>query len=453
MSFPFLSLPLELREAVYSLYFKPADRLVRNESLESQGYYGGVYDFDFNLYKVNRQVYEESKRVWKRENVFVKIATPWPSAGMYRVYIMAEDGNEVLVNHISSEGLVPIVCTSTRADVFTAHHALVQITAPFHQAVPEHTVVVLLDDLHLFTQTWYYSALSYPMLNDRLSTAFVLGDPDATPGDTTPAGSKLSIALQKRLLLPFEAVKGLYHTEISNYAPDVAQELKRRMAIPIPSLQHCCESAHNLMVQGNVLLPSNPQESLESYIKAFRAIHILIHNRTRRVLADVFFHEGIESGRFAGQTGMTVRVVLRLKLVARVILAYLKLGKWDDAAFWGMRSIRIMRESMDTDFEDFLSEFIGGEDVALIYVRTGVAFWSMESEMKQYDGEELASSEKLFQTAVRYLKDGRKGEVRRELEGFGVPRSVLVCFKDEVVDDKSTMGVDGSAYGDSDAGV
>jgi hypothetical protein len=30
--------------------------------------------------------------VWKRENVFVKIATPWPSAGMYRVYLMASDG-------------------------------------------------------------------------------------------------------------------------------------------------------------------------------------------------------------------------------------------------------------------------------------------------------------------------------------------------------------------------
>lgn len=91
--FPFLSLPLELREIVYSLYFKPADCLVRNKTLEDQGFYGGVYQFHLDLWRVSKQVYEESRRVWQRENVFVKIATPWPSAGMYRVYLLASDGN------------------------------------------------------------------------------------------------------------------------------------------------------------------------------------------------------------------------------------------------------------------------------------------------------------------------------------------------------------------------
>lgn len=94
--FPFLALPLELRESIYSLYFKPSDRLVRNSSLEAQGYFGGVYQFDFDLYRVNKQVYTEAKGVWKRENVFVKIATPWPSAGMYRVYLMATDGRDLV---------------------------------------------------------------------------------------------------------------------------------------------------------------------------------------------------------------------------------------------------------------------------------------------------------------------------------------------------------------------
>lgn len=94
--FPFLRLPLELREAIYSLYFKPADRLIQNTSLEAQGYFGGVYKFDLDLWRVNKQVYEESRRVWQRENVFVKIATPWPSAGMYRVYLMATDGRDLV---------------------------------------------------------------------------------------------------------------------------------------------------------------------------------------------------------------------------------------------------------------------------------------------------------------------------------------------------------------------
>jgi hypothetical protein len=91
-AFPFLALPLELRESIYSLYFKPADRLVHNEKLNVQGFFGGVYAFDFNVCLVNRQMYKEAKAVWARENVFVKIATPWPSAGMYRVYLMSEEG-------------------------------------------------------------------------------------------------------------------------------------------------------------------------------------------------------------------------------------------------------------------------------------------------------------------------------------------------------------------------
>ena len=75
---------------------------------------------------------------------------------------------------------MPIVCTDAKADAFADHHAVVQITAPFHGVVPEHTVVMLVDDLHLFTKTWYYSALSYPMLNERLSTTFILRNPAKT---------------------------------------------------------------------------------------------------------------------------------------------------------------------------------------------------------------------------------------------------------------------------------
>lgn len=89
--FPFLSLPLELREQIYALYFKPADRLVHSDAFNVKGFFGGVYNFDFELYRVSRQIYAEAKRVWERENVFVKIATPWPSAGMYHIYYAAED--------------------------------------------------------------------------------------------------------------------------------------------------------------------------------------------------------------------------------------------------------------------------------------------------------------------------------------------------------------------------
>jgi hypothetical protein len=454
MSESLFSLPLELREQIYSLYFKPSDRLHHSQKLNEEGFYGGVYRFEFQLLRANKQIYNEAKAVWQRENVFVKIATPWPSAGMYRVYLMSEEEGIYededwqggsgefdlvelrrdtrcgdvkidravlipvrLVNHIAHEGLVPIVCTDGRADRFTTEHALVSITAPFHQAVPEHMVVVLADDIHLFSQTWYYSALSYPMLNDRLSTTFTLLKP------------LTSLQTQRRLLLPFTQIKGLYSKEIINYAREVRLELETGMSTPLPTLSQCCESAADLMTQGDALVSTDPKAALDLYTAGFRAIHILIHGRTRRVLADAFFHHPITTGRFMHQTGLSVRIVLRLKLVSRTVLAYLKMRNPAEALFWGMRSINIMRESMDVEFEDFMHDFVGGEDVSWIYMRAGIAAWMIE---KQGGGEALdEGSEELWTAAGKFVKKRDRKDVRRELRGFGVEeRTVLERFGD-----------------------
>jgi hypothetical protein len=102
--FRFLDLPLEIRESIYSLYFKPADRFTTSPSLESQGFFGGVYTFDLRILRVCKQVCEEARAVWTRENVFVKIATPWPSAGMYRIYLMASDERPAYEEPVAGEG-------------------------------------------------------------------------------------------------------------------------------------------------------------------------------------------------------------------------------------------------------------------------------------------------------------------------------------------------------------
>ena len=344
---------------------------------------------------------------------------------------------------------MPIVCTEFQADCFNDHHALVQITAPFHQAVPEHAVVLLLDDLHLFTQTWYYSALSYPMLNDRLSTAFVLRDPDM---DDVDEGDEkdIPLPLQRKLLLPFSQVKGLYSVDIEGFNKTVERELRDAMAVPPPTLQHSCESATKLLHEGDLHLATGAQgaeEALESYRQAFHAIHILIQGRTRRVLADTFFHANITSGIYAGQTGMTVRVILRLRLVARIISAHLVQQNWGEAAFWGMRSVRIMSEAMDTEFEDFLADLVGGDDVGLVYIRAGIALYKMKADMetwheelKEYEGEDMADTSQLFSVSQKHLKRG-KANVRRELDQYGMPRPFVVTFKDEEESDaRSSSG-------------
>lgn len=76
-----LSLPAELREYIWSLYFKPADRLVRRAHSNAHVFLGGVYDFDMALLRVNKQVHYEATSVWQRENVFVKVTAPRSDAG------------------------------------------------------------------------------------------------------------------------------------------------------------------------------------------------------------------------------------------------------------------------------------------------------------------------------------------------------------------------------------
>ena len=375
---------------------------------------------------------------------------------------------------------MPIVCTDARADAFTSYHAVVQITAPFHGVVPEHMVVMLVDDLHLFTKTWYYSALSYPMLNERLSTTFVLRNPYVEPNDEEEdaqgeqEGLGIPVALQRKLLLPFEHVKGLHSISIHGYSPTVREELARLQAKPIPTLRESVESATDFLLAGDAVLASsnadtnntdNPDaqaaneeaalQALELYRKAFHAIHILIHGRTRRVLADDFFHDSITSGRYAGQTGITVRVVLRLKLVSRTIAAYNKLGQWGEAAFWGFRTVQILQESFNTDFEHFLTDFIEGSDAGWVYVRTGIAFWHMErdkeawlGELISYADEPVAESGRLWAAARRFVKSAARADVRKELQGYGVPQAMINLFgdvatRDEVVE--STVADDGSS--------
>ncbi|KAF2788797.1 hypothetical protein K505DRAFT_314239 [Melanomma pulvis-pyrius CBS 109.77] len=396
-AFPFLRLPLELREAVYSLYFNPASRLVDGE------FGGGQYRFEFDLYRVNKQVYSEAENVFRRENVFVRIDTPWPTA----------------VNHISQDGLVPIVAAGLNGKKFRRYHQLVEISAPVHSGRAEHVIVVLLDDLHLFCQVWFYSALSYPDLNDNLCTNFLLQDPyfHANP-------KPIPLSLQRRLLLPFEKVKGLWEIEINGYDERVKQELLELMAKPNDTVQKCCEDCAEFMESGDCeLAEGNADQALELYIQAFRSIHIIITGRTRRVLGDPFFHDVIEAGRFAGQTGTTVRIILRIKLVSRAVKTYLKLQQWEEAAFWGIRSIRIMREPRESEFEGFLTEFVGAKDVGLLYLRTAIAMRKMEekgSEQLSDYVNEKETSKQLFPLTAKYLKGKYQRVIKKELNESGV---------------------------------
>lgn len=300
---------------------------------------------------------------------------------------------------------MPLVATGERAAKFKHATSIVQISAPLHNFEPAHKVIVLLDDLHLFCQVWHYSALNYRTLNEHLRVDFILQDP-YYPADPKP----IPLALQRRMLLPFGVVKGLYEVDAQGYDDSLTAELGRRMAVPYDSVQQCLEKCAALMEEGDRESSAGHAESaLELYVKAFAAIHIMIDGRGRRVLADHFFHTGVESGRYAGHSGTTCRIILRVNLVSRCVGVHLKLRQWEEAAFWGMRSIKIIQDGMGTEMEEFLLQFVARADVGLLFIRTYIAMKKMEEhnseELALYQGDETANTANLYNIANRYMRE------------------------------------------------
>lgn len=287
--------------------------------------------------------------------------------------------------------------------------------------MPDHAIVLLLEDVMKFTRVWYYSALNYVSLNPQLCLTFILNDP-YTPRDSKP----VPLELQRNLLLPFGDVKDLYDTAFTGYDESVIAELRKAMAVPYPTVRESCELATTLMERGDLLLATNmPQLAFETYIKSFDAIHIKISGRNRRVLADGHFADDIHEGRFAGQAAMTVRVVLRIRLVARMVRTYIYLEQPHEAAFWGIRSIKLVRQGMspNADMDDFFGDFIGSSDIAMIYAWTAGALSLMEGEDKWreeiegYTWEDggTADAEAMWRRAGLYLASERYAGERKGL--------------------------------------
>jgi hypothetical protein len=341
---------------------------------------------------------------------------------------------------------VPIVASGPRASLFKSHAFLVEITAPRYVAQAEHSIILLLDDIPRFTKTWYYSALSYPALNTELHVSFKVrptGGWDANNPSTSQLDERhRSGVMQSRMLTPFEEVKNLDGIHFSDFAQTLTKQVLAGMRTPHPTLQQTLEKTASIIAEGDLLLfdsPSKPSEALVTYINAFHAMHIIIEGRTRRVLADNFFHDIVPTGRYKNQPGIQVRVLFRIQLVSRCVLAYLRLGELGEAAFWGMRTLRLMRDAMSSDFDDFLGPGGRGE-LGPISIRTAIAFALMEKterpgyagasygrwreELAVYEDEDGTDSVKLWALAGKYSKDIGVEEKRKtalaEAEPFGV---------------------------------
>ncbi|KAK3722252.1 hypothetical protein LTR37_002685 [Vermiconidia calcicola] len=388
-----LTLPPEIRESIYRLILTPdANRLS-----DPDEYINYDYSAAFVLFKLNHQIYLEARKVFRDLNVFVRIETPWPEAQA----------------HVAFQGHVPILMKNERAASFAEHSLSVRIDAPqspMQNSDTQH-FVILLDDLEKFTKTWFYAGLSHTGLNSYLRLTLALRDP-YTPSYEEKRMPKW---LQRKLLLPFEHVKDLREMTVEGDLKPFAslvEELKAKQAVPAESAEYCLRETTRKKAEGNTELNAgNCKAALKLYNEAWLAMHVVVKGRQRHIHADAFFGRELREPPFEGKNGQTERLLLRVQLVANTCLAYLKLQEYEEARFWGMRTINMLREAMGADErhdipaeDEAVLGFPAADQMGKIYYRTALA-------CKELDDKPQAR--KLLRVASIYLP--RDENVKKEI--------------------------------------
>ncbi|KAL8951945.1 MAG: hypothetical protein Q9222_002129 [Ikaeria aurantiellina] len=336
MGFRFLDLPPEIRDQIYHEVLSCSNARIPPPNDDDPA----SYKFDLSVLRTNKQVNHEAKKAFQ-DNIFIKITTPWSES----------------IDHISSEGRVPIITTGCKAESFLNFHLWLWIDAP---GLPPrgvaYSMVICLDDLPAFTRMWHFSNLNHHGLNEHLRLKLTLKDPHVPD-------RKIPKSLQTQLLLPFGLVKALHAFSVqgAKVLPSVEEALKQDQAIPDPTPEQCIENATVLKDAGNKSLQAGDYTTaLQHYTSSFAAIHITVAGRKRYVHADGYYMRELTSGPLKGQRSDYARLILRVKLVANIIQTYLKMRDWEEARFWGRRSIVLFRSSFTSaDSEELTGEWEG----------------------------------------------------------------------------------------------
>jgi hypothetical protein len=339
------------------------------------------------LFKINRQIYNEAHKVFYDLNTFVRIETPWPQSK----------------EHVMSEGHCPVVIQDGFAKRFKNYKLEVGIDAPQYELLEMDTecFIIHVDDVPKFTKSWFLADLSHPTLNPNLRLNLRLHDPFSGKGEE----KHIPRNLQRQLLLPWATVKNLGQMTLGGSPePDtrIVSELKTEQAKPLPSPDHCISECARLKSEGNAELQAGRyKNALEVYKQAWEAIYITVYGRTRHVHGDAFFDVRLKEPPYQGKFAQAERLVLRVQLVANTCLALLKLEEFEDAIFWGRRTINTLRVGMgfepDMDIEperEAIPGFPAAKEMGKVYWRTALALKAID---------EKSEARRLTRVAMVYL--------------------------------------------------
>jgi tetratricopeptide (TPR) repeat protein len=380
MPFRFLELPGELRNAVYKEVLSPASF---REDLGDGKY---RYNIDTTIFLTCRQFNFEARHVFYQSLNIVRVETPL----------------DATQNSLQQDGIVPIIARGNFADKFQMYHMNVRIEAPNHGMLNRDSrkLLLLVEDLPKFCKVWNYWNLNY---DGEVNECLVVTLEMKNPLNHT---AELPVQTQLKLMEPFGMVKGIYQFDVTGLRSAEAEtHLRRLIAIPEPSQEFRLEEAAKFKEMGNVALKKgNPDEALQFYFKSFESLHIVIMGRKRIIWADRWFDRVLKGGMFDKQNGFMVRLNIRVKLVANIVKAYLDKCDYDEAWYWGDRTIGLLRMAQGNQDEPFFN-FPATLESGKIYYRTGLAAKMLGKRVE---------ARHLFRVALRYLPNNK--DVQRELE-------------------------------------
>lgn len=257
-------------------------------------------------------------------------------------------------------------------------------------------LLLCLDDVPGFCKMWFYSDLSHTGLNTHLRLNLRLQNPSPLPWSTVDCD--LPRPVQRSLLDPFIMIKGLQKVSVEGKVDDIVRkEFYERIAEPYEAPEACLARCDALKEAGNEAMKNGKyREAITSYEESFTAMHIVVVGRRRHIWGDHHFDKRLVGGAYDKQDGNYVRMILRIKLVANMILAHYKLELFDDAKFWGMRSITMMRDALGQGADVPKPDFAASGSWGQIYYRTGLAC----RELEDHDG-----AREMFRIAAEWLPD------------------------------------------------
>lgn len=378
-----LSLPPEIREQIYRLILDPA----ANKFAHPNEYYHYNYEAALPLFRINRQIYYEARKIFRDLNRFVRVETPWPQAA----------------DHVALEGHVPIVISGPKAQQFQGHVMNVAISAPEYPEMGDYKerFHILAEDVEKFAKVWSYGGLSHPGMNPHLRLDLQLRDPYTPEYEE----KRMSKQLQQQLLFPFGGVKDLAEFNITGDSKPLASivtEVRELQKQPYPSPEHCLRETIRHKDEGNAALKAgNYCEAISLYHQAWEAMHIIIKGRKRHIHGDAFFARELREEPFIGKSAQRERLILRVTLVANTCLVYLKLEDYEECLFWGMRTINMLRDAMGVEEDTVLSaedeavlQFPAAAQMGKIYYRCALAHKYMDDK---------SEARRLLRVAREYL--------------------------------------------------